>query len=82
MATANQEYTGAELARLLNVTGAAVTAWKAQGCPCRMKSGRPLYVVHDVVPLRLERAADAAVALDILQASRGQRPRHNARECE
>jgi terminase small subunit / prophage DNA-packing protein len=64
MAKVSEILTAGELAEALKVTTAAVTKWKSEGCPCRIQSGRPVYVLADVVDWRLSRAKESARPLD------------------
>ena len=64
MALAAETYTAAELARTMGVTPATITNWKADGCPYRQMSGRPVYVLKDVIDWRLAQARAASAPLD------------------
>lgn len=45
----SEELTATDAAATLGVSVSTITDWKAAGMPHRMKSGRPVYVIRDVV---------------------------------
>ena len=64
MAKVSEILTAGELADAFKVTTAAVTKWKSEGCPCRIQSGRPVYVLAEVADWRVSRAKESARPLD------------------
>lgn len=64
MAKSSDVLTAGELADALGVTTPAVSLWKRDGCPSRIQSGRPVYVLKDVVNWRITRAKESASPLD------------------